>query len=283
MRPPRAPSPTATSSSISLKIDGNVSFDEAARPWEYRRVRSAAGVNRFRDPGCSFCSFVPEGSWLVLEGSPTPLLWPRTKESGLVEAEPDIQQQVVRAARLALPKGQRQQFQPKERASGRAGVTRGCVRVLLFSKSIPRHASLSFLIVSPLYFSLPPFRRASSRRVCLSPPPPPPAMLANQAASTRGGVMASRPDLRLKEGLMKVRDYRAVHGERTPTYLHACLPACMFSTSAFFFFFLDSCPHAAVGAALGGTCTAGARERCGWLARVPRLGGGWVIVRHNFL
>ena len=39
------------------------------------------------------------------------------------------------------------------------------------------------------------------------------AMLVNQAASSRGGVMASRPDLRLKEGLQKVRDYRAVHRE----------------------------------------------------------------------
>eukprot|EP00903_Cladosiphon_okamuranus_P007801 g7550.t1 len=37
------------------------------------------------------------------------------------------------------------------------------------------------------------------------------SMLVNQAASSRGGVMASRPDLRLKEGLQKVRDYRAVH------------------------------------------------------------------------
>lgn len=40
------------------------------------------------------------------------------------------------------------------------------------------------------------------------------AMLVNQAASSRGGVMASRPDLRLKEGLQKVRDYRAVHREK---------------------------------------------------------------------
>eukprot|EP00752_Nemacystus_decipiens_P006238 g5627.t1 len=37
------------------------------------------------------------------------------------------------------------------------------------------------------------------------------SMLVNQAASSRGGVMASRPDLRLKEGLQKLRDYRAVH------------------------------------------------------------------------
>ncbi|CAM9317353.1 unnamed protein product [Hapterophycus canaliculatus] len=37
------------------------------------------------------------------------------------------------------------------------------------------------------------------------------SLLAKHAASARSGVMTCRPDLRLKEGLQKVRDYRAVH------------------------------------------------------------------------
>lgn len=39
------------------------------------------------------------------------------------------------------------------------------------------------------------------------------AMLVQHAASSARGVMASRPDLKLKEGLRKVKDYRAVHRE----------------------------------------------------------------------
>ncbi|CAM9754888.1 unnamed protein product [Ectocarpus fasciculatus] len=37
------------------------------------------------------------------------------------------------------------------------------------------------------------------------------SMLVQHAASSARGVMASRPDLKLKEGLRKVKDYRAVH------------------------------------------------------------------------
>lgn len=40
-------------------------------------------------------------------------------------------------------------------------------------------------------------------------------MLVTHAAQarTRGGVMASRPDLKLRAGMQKVRDYRAIHCE----------------------------------------------------------------------
>ncbi|CAM9156500.1 unnamed protein product [Ectocarpus sp. 13 AM-2016] len=37
------------------------------------------------------------------------------------------------------------------------------------------------------------------------------SMLVHHAASSARGVMASRPDLKLKEGLRKLKDYRAVH------------------------------------------------------------------------
>lgn len=50
------------------------------------------------------------------------------------------------------------------------------------------------------------------------------AMLVHHAASSARGVMASRPDLKLKEGLRKLKDYRAVHREFSEASNISCLP-----------------------------------------------------------